>query len=79
MKYHITITDNETGEIELDLDAEAIFASVQSGDDTYKIGKSNCDSRHFSAVLAGLLGVEDDIKADHSKIYKLTKKLYKKT
>lgn len=78
MKYHITITDNETGKTEFDLDAEAILASVQSGDDTHLSIHTNCDGFHFCATVMGLLDIVDKIKADDPAIYKMSKKLYKK-
>lgn len=43
-KFHITIKNNETGEITHDLDTNAIVAGILDDDGAYAVGITHCDS-----------------------------------
>lgn len=50
-KFHVTITDNETGEVIHDADSGAIIAGIDAGDGTVSIGKASCDSFSLAAAI----------------------------
>lgn len=84
MKFHITITitDNETGESVLDLNTDAILASVDEGGEdggTHCISVSKCDDVTRTATIAGLICVTKKVKKKHPNLYKLAKKAVKHT
>ena len=43
-KYHITIKDNETGEITHDYDTGAIVGGVEAGDGYFALGLTECNA-----------------------------------
>lgn len=51
MKYHITIMDNETGEVYLDDDSAAIVGAVTNKDRVSAISYTRCGRATFSEVV----------------------------
>lgn len=43
-KFHITIKNNETGEITHDLDTSAIVAGILDDDGSYAVSATSCDA-----------------------------------
>ena len=78
MKFHIVITDNETGEVLKDSNAVAILASVQEDDGTSQLTLTKCDGRNFMAAICGLLGVHEKIKKENPKELEFAQKIFKK-
>ena len=77
MKYHITITDNETGEVVKEVNADAIVASIHVKETTDILEATHCNGLAFAETTAGLMGALKEIKKAHPSIYKLAKKLNK--
>ena len=53
MKFHITITNNETGETIHDTDACAILASINVGSTTREVQAVACGPEEFAKALNG--------------------------
>lgn len=62
MRFHISITDNETGEVLLDSDACAIIGGVNTGKSTIDISVVCCDT--FDVVRA-LVTTEEVVKQNY--------------
>lgn len=73
MKFHITITDNETGEILHDADSDAILASIYTEETTATVGLVNCNLISLSIALTGLMKLESEIKESEPLAYLLAK------
>lgn len=58
-KFHITITENETGKTQLDIDTDAIVAGIDEGDGTRLFHAAKCPCSAHAATLAIVL---DSIK-----------------
>ena len=71
MRFHVTITDNETGETIYDGDTCAILASVQDREETNCILTTDCKPRFLAAALAGLRYVEKKLIKNHPDILML--------
>lgn len=72
--FHITITDNETGQTLHDYDAEAIFALYTDGEETAVCVNAISDSLSFANVL---YRAEQELKRQYSK-YPHLKKIVKR-
>ena len=77
MKYHVTITDNETGEVLRDMDSNAIAASINSEDFVAEIFRTRCTADDLVNVVAVLLLLFDDSKKRHPQEYRRARKTYK--
>lgn len=55
--FHITITDNDKGTVELDIDTNCICgaASSANGDGVYTFGYSSCDGVTLAETIFGAL------------------------
>ena len=58
-KFHLTITNNETGEIERELDTNAIIGSADDGDGTAIFCYTRCGLVELAATCAGALDAAD--------------------
>ena len=57
MKYHITITDNETGETRVDQDTCCIIVACDNGPKTRAGAFTDCNSIDLASTVAGALGI----------------------
>lgn len=53
-KWHITITENETGSIKLDIDTDAIVAGIDENDGTRVFHVANCPVPDHAAAMFGV-------------------------
>lgn len=67
MKFHITITDNETGETLHDGDACAILASICENS-VQQQHYVHCDARKFAATLQGAQKIVRRVGAEHPEV-----------
>ena len=79
MKFHIVITDNETGEVLKDVNANAILASVHTEEVTDMLEATHCNGLAFAETVAGLMDLLEDIKKEHPIVCKSAKKYRKIT
>jgi hypothetical protein len=77
MKFHIVITNNETGEVIKDTNADAIIASIHTEETTDVLDVACCNGFALVATIAGLMEALENNKKDHPKIYKYAKKCKK--
>lgn len=64
-KFHLTITDNETGETKCDLDTSAIVTAFDEGTHTRYILMANCSIYDTASVIdCAMDGVKRDLKKD---------------
>lgn len=72
LKYHITLTDNETGEVIHDGDIEAIIGAFSTETRTAAIAKTSCSLRGLVAtIVAAEDAIEHVIQGDDSGILEL--------
>ena len=77
-KFHLTITNNITGEIEKELDTNAIIGAVDDGDGTCVICKTGCGPIALAATCAGALRAADYGMEDMPKpLLRMIKKIRK--
>jgi hypothetical protein len=57
--WHITVTNNETGEAIVDQDTDALLASIDCGEGTRVLHLTNC---HIIAHVATIVGMVEKIK-----------------
>ena len=79
MKYNIVITDNETGEVLKDANADAIVAVIHTKESTDVLSAACCDGLAFAETTAGLMDTLEEFKNDYPEIYKRAKKVRKIT
>ena len=79
MKYHIVITDNETGGVELDTNADAIYASVHEKEFTRGVIMSKCSTQALIETVKGLMEILDHTKKKDLEIYRFARILKKTT
>lgn len=77
MKFHIVITNNETGEVIKDKNADAIIASIHTEESIDVLSVACCNGFALVETIAGLMHVLEDNKKDYPEIYKRAEK-YKK-
>lgn len=79
MKYHITITDNESGEIHVDQDTNCIIGACDAGEGTRCMTFSECSNRDKLATVAGALEqVERALQAVPKKLQKAIREMVEK-
>lgn len=54
-KFHITITENETGETRLDIDTDAIIAGIDEDETTRVVHATHCPVTSHAAAISGVL------------------------
>lgn len=72
MKFHVTITDNETGEALYDRDACAVLASINSGDGVIMHESLACNSLDFAFTLNTAQNLVRKVVNEHPEIALLT-------
>ena len=77
MKFHIVITNNETGEVRVDTTADAIITSIHTEETTDRLSAASCNFCAFAETVAGLMNELEDIKKEHPEVYKEAKKYRK--
>ncbi len=77
MKYHVVITNNETGEVLSDTKANAILASIHTEETTDVLSVAHCNGFALAETVAGLMNALEDVKKEHPKLYKQAKKYRK--
>lgn len=80
MKFHITITNNVTGDVLVDQDTSAIIGSCDCpGDSTRCLTFTSCDDIELLATITGALEVvEIQLKKLPKKLQSFVRKLAKK-
>lgn len=68
MRFHIIITDNETGETMHDLDACAILASINAGDRVRNVHAINCNASDYAETLNGVQNIVYDVVTEHPRV-----------
>lgn len=66
-KFHLTITNNITGEIEKELDTDAIIGAADDGAGTCVICVTGCKLVELAATCAGALKAVDHAMKDMPK------------
>lgn len=62
MKYHITITNNETGENLLDLDTDCVLLAADKGEKTTGVLLCNSDPMTVATTIRGVKrAIEDNL------------------
>lgn len=75
-RYHITITDNETGEIKCDSDSAAIIGAYDTDNNaTACLCSLACDGMVLSATIMGVLQILDRVKDDNLDEYILAERV----
>ena len=64
MRFHITITDNKTGEVIRDLDTCAIIGAVDVDERTGVMVLTECNNLELAATAAGALEAVDKATSD---------------
>ncbi len=79
MKFHITITNNETGKIVVDQDTDCIIGSIDdAGDDTHSFSYVHCHRVALMATLTGaMVEIEKSIRRLPAADQKLVRKIAK--
>lgn len=54
-KFHITITENETGTTKLDIDTDAIIAGIDEDESTRVVHATHCPVIAHAAAITGVL------------------------
>lgn len=67
-RYHITITDNETGKIEHDADACVIICACKEGDGVANLVAVDAGALSFAEVFADMLRTMKNITKSHPEI-----------
>lgn len=78
MKFHVVITDNETGTVLSEKDADAIVASIHSEETTTQTVLTSCSSDALTMTMAVLLKLVKLLKKENPEEYRIAKKHYKK-
>ena len=68
MKMHITITNNETGEVIAEHDTNAIVAGIDLENGTRSLVKANCDPIAFACALHAAQGAVDKTLDENKKL-----------
>lgn len=68
MKFHITITNNETGETLEDADACAILASINIGDKVSSLQAVSCGPEDYARTLGSAEGIVRAVRSKHPEI-----------
>ena len=68
-KFHITITNNETGETLHDLDTKAIVGAILDDDGTFSVAFNKCD-------VVDMLNVIDGVERTLKHLYKKNPELF---
>jgi hypothetical protein len=78
-KYHIIITNNETGQVLADTDTDAIIGAFTEGEGTRSVCYTNCDMAELAAMLTGALQITNKHMADLPRwLQRMIKKTSKK-
>lgn len=77
MKFHITITDNETGKTLHDADACAILGAINEGENTACVCMTNCGPFGLVSTLKGLKRAQDEIISKHPELDMMVEILHK--
>ncbi len=67
-KFHIVITDNETGETKCDYDTDAIIAGVDTKEFTHGICCIHCKAPVLASVLDCVMRVVRENLQDHPEL-----------
>lgn len=69
-KFKITITNLETGNVEVDEETNCIIGAViaNDGKETRRIGMVNCNAFDMTCAIAGARKIIDELFAEHPKI-----------
>lgn len=60
--YHLTITDNRTGEVHRDTDINAIICAFHLGDnETGQVFLSNCPGRDLGQLMIALVSIREQV------------------
>lgn len=68
MKFHIVITDNETGETLHDADASAIIGVFHDGEDAHGMGCTLCDPLILAHTMSSCENVLDAMRERNPEI-----------
>lgn len=78
-KYHITLTNNETGEVFMDHDTSAILGAVQGpGDDAQGICAIDCNSLELFKTTNMAIGALKEVEAISPALYGLAETFNRK-
>lgn len=67
-KFHVTIKNNETGEITHDLDTSAIVAGILDDDGSYSVGATSCDAFGLLNAIDGAEKAIDHLLKRHPEL-----------
>jgi hypothetical protein len=77
-KFHLIITNNETGEIMCEHDSDAIIAGINTGDRVSSICQTACDDNTLAATcFAARMAIDDGLE-DEPTVQRLYEKYVKK-
>lgn len=74
-KFHLTITNNETGETVHECDANAIIAALSREETTDSLALVECNPFDLAQLLIGLEGVVDELYQEHPELAPLKQML----
>lgn len=72
-KFHVVITNNETGEVMMDKQSNGIMAAIEHEEGFAAIVSLHCDVFSVVQLLATARGMCDDFAKDHPKLDKMAK------
>ncbi len=64
-KWHITITENETGNTKLDIDTDAIVAGIDENEGTRLVQMANCSVAAHAAAMAFVLDSIEETRKEN--------------
>ena len=72
LKYHITLTNNETGEVFMDHDTSAIIGAAQGpGADAQGICAINCSGFELFQTLSMAIGALEEVRTLNPPLYEV--------
>lgn len=67
-KFHIVVTDNETGETKFEYDTDAIIAGIDTKETTHGINCVHCKAPTLASVLDCVMRVVRESLQDHPEL-----------
>lgn len=74
-KFHITITNNETGESVFDTDSDAIIGAVCNDTGATAIAFTNCGTKTYAQTIAAVQMVVNGLLKEDKKLNPLVRKM----
>lgn len=67
-KFHITITNNDTGAYILDTDSDAIIGAVEEDDGVHAIASTSCNIKKYAQTIVAAQAVVNELLKEDKNI-----------